>query len=292
MRVLVTGHTGHLGSHLVPKLLLLGHHVIGVGRHSLPSSDGIDFVRIDLSSPWSIRELPQEVDAIIHLAQSRHYRNFPLRARDVFEVNISSTALLLDYARQASCQKFVLASTGGLYPRGAVPSSEITFPDALQRLDYYLSSKLSAEALSTSYSTEFEVNILRYFFLYGRRQSSEMLIPRLVAMVLNNQEIPIVGETGIRITPTHVSDAAQATANILKIRGSEVFNICGSEALSIVEICKQIGEVAGVKPRFRVGPGTDQDCLGDNAKMVRKIHHPAITFRQGVEDMLRQEHAE
>ena len=71
-----------------------------------------------------------------------------------------------------------------------------------------------------------------------------------------------------------------------------MFNICGPETLSIVEICRQIGELAGVVPRFRIRPGDDQDCLGDNAKMVEEIHNPAITFRQGIDDVLRQANEE
>ena len=48
----------------------------------------VNYVKIDLSKNWNSMQLPSDVDAIIHLAQSLNFRNFPNKAEDIFNVNI------------------------------------------------------------------------------------------------------------------------------------------------------------------------------------------------------------
>ena len=65
-------------------------------------------ISCDLSSSSDFKKLPKNIDAIIHLAQSRHYRKFPEKALDVFNINISSTAHLLDYALTNNVKYFFI----------------------------------------------------------------------------------------------------------------------------------------------------------------------------------------
>ena len=75
-------------------------------------------VVVDLSSDWKISELPTKIDVIYHLAQSDKFRDFPAGAPDVFQVNINSTAKLLDYAKKTGVKSFIYASSGGVYGNG------------------------------------------------------------------------------------------------------------------------------------------------------------------------------
>src|SRR5215213_4375742 len=100
VRLLVTGVTGFTGSALVRALAERGETVYALHRPGgapLERLKGVELVEQDLSSPLG-EGLP-EVDAVVHLAQSRRYREFPEGAADVFEVNASATARLLDWAR-------------------------------------------------------------------------------------------------------------------------------------------------------------------------------------------------
>ena len=66
-----------------------------------------------MSTQWNMI-LPNDIDIIIHLAQSSKFRDFPSEAGDIFNKHkIYSTAL--DFARKNNIQKFVYASSGGIY---------------------------------------------------------------------------------------------------------------------------------------------------------------------------------
>jgi UDP-glucose 4-epimerase len=60
-------------------------------------------------------QLPQKLDAVIHLAQSYRFREFPAGAMSVTNVNVVATAHLLESAARKGVQHFICASTGGVY---------------------------------------------------------------------------------------------------------------------------------------------------------------------------------
>ena len=97
--ILITGITGLIGSHLSEELSNLGHTIYGVTRR-IYSKANYETVLVDLASDWKISDLPTNIDVIYHLAQSDKFRDFPAGAPDVFQVNINSTAKLLDYAKK------------------------------------------------------------------------------------------------------------------------------------------------------------------------------------------------
>src|SRR4030042_288576 len=114
--------------------------------------------------------LPKSIDAVIHLAQSEHFREFPMHAESIFKVNTASTLRLLEYARQAQVKIFVLASSGGIYGHGDEGFREDQPIEAKDDLGFYLGTKLCAEIIAENYSSFMNIVILRFFFIYGPRQ--------------------------------------------------------------------------------------------------------------------------
>src|SRR5438105_228018 len=115
MRVLVAGASGFIGRRLTRKLTEEGHDIFCVRRdRGAESTSGTD-VFWDLESSVTPRDLPGRVDAVAHLAQARHYRQFPDDAPEMFRVNVAATAALLEYSRQAHASVFCLVSSGTVY---------------------------------------------------------------------------------------------------------------------------------------------------------------------------------
>ncbi|WP_158609134.1 NAD(P)-dependent oxidoreductase [Pusillimonas sp. NJUB218] len=285
-RILVTGANGLLGRRVVA-LLSQTNDVFAV-VHEMPTEPiaGVRYFPIDLAKPWGVELLPARVDAIIHLAQSAHFRDVPSRALEVFQVNIASTAQLLDYAWRTGTERFVYASSGGIYSGGVqtfYETSPVTQPDTL---GYYLGSKVSCEALASSYARFLKVMVLRFFFIYGRGQNRTMLIPRLIDNIRGGRSITIQGEMGLRLNPIHVSDAAATVLAALSSENSGIYNVAGPEILSLRELCNEIGALVGKSAIYDVMPGTPSDVVGDISMMSAHLHVPSVAPRTGLRELI------
>ena len=118
MKILLTGATGFIGSRLLKSLSSAqDNKLYCTTRAAKKPGDGesITWIHQDFSKKLDLSLFPVRLDTIIHLAQSKNYRNFPEQAIDIFDINVSSTVQLLDYGRQAGISSFVSASTGGVY---------------------------------------------------------------------------------------------------------------------------------------------------------------------------------
>ena len=126
--------------------------------------------------------------------------------------------------------------------------------------------------------------VVRPFFIYGPGQKRDMLIPRLFDSVASGKPITLQGDSGIRINPIHVNDAASAVAAILDLNESATFNIAGPEVLSIRDICECMGRYLGVEPIFARQPSVPNDLIADYSAMRDFLHNP----KRRVEDSLNE----
>jgi UDP-glucose 4-epimerase len=279
--VLLTGATGLIGTHLV-RSFDLGETIYAVSRGGVVPGVTQSF-NLDLGQPWSTSVLPRNVDTIVHLAQSEHYRDFPSWAEDVFAVNTLSTVKLLDYAREIGVKQFVLASSGGVYGSGASGFSEEEEIVAKGELGFYIGTRMCSEMLSECYSSWMNVVALRFFFAYGEGQRQNMLVPRLVDSVRAGRAIQLKGNDGLLINPVHVSDAVKAVRQAMKLQGSHKVNVAGPDVLSLRRIAGIIGEAVGKAPIFDVQPAaTNADLIGDISRMKSLLCTPRVEFQDGV----------
>jgi UDP-glucose 4-epimerase len=283
-RIVMTGATGLIGRSVVD--VLKGEHdLISVGRN--PPPKGVEWVNVDLNSPLGLSSMPASADSVIYLAQSAHFRDFPKRAEEIFRVNIASVQQMLDWARGAGAQRFIYASSGGIYGHGSQSFREDDLISAKNELGYYLASKKCGELLAENYANCFTVVILRFFFVYGPAQRQTMLIPRLIMSVRDGEPIQLQGEDGIRINPTHVSDAVAATVRALELSNSHTINVGGPDVLSMREIVEEIGLALNRKPNFSVDQSsTPRHLSGDISKMRELLIPPRVSFSDGLRSML------
>lgn len=283
--ILLTGATGLLGGELLGRLIAR-HEVHVIGRREPASAvPGVHYHRIDLATDWSTRRLPARVDRVIHLAQSTHFRDVPAQALDVFQVNVATTAKLLDYSLRAGARQFLYASSGGVYGAGNQAFHENSPIVPPGQLGYYLGSKLSGEVLVQSYVPHLQALVLRFFFIYGPGQNRGMLIPRLIDNVRAGRPVLLQGSEGIRINPIHVSDAAQAVVRAIETAGSATFNVAGSQIASIRTIAEMIGAIVGKAPVYEASSGEGHDLVGDNRAMRERLHDPATTLQRGIAEI-------
>lgn len=281
----VTGATGLIGSSLIPALLR-DFDVHGIARRP-PNVPGVTWYAMDLSQPCELGSLPRKADAVVYLAQSEFFREFPEHCVDVYAVNTVNLLGFLDYARKASASNFVYASSGGVYGSGDFQMSEKLIIPARGDLGFYLTTKLCSEIVAQNFSEFFTVAILRFFFVYGPGQRQTMLIPRLIMRIRNGEPIQLQGQDGIRINPTHVSDAVWAVLRALELRMSHTINVGGADVLTMREIGEQIGRALNCRPRFNVNREEPPKHLtGDISKMCQLLGAPRVPFAEGLRSIL------
>lgn len=280
MKVLVTGATGLIGRHLLERISE-ANEVTALVRGPVPGlGPDIVLVRQDLSRPLNREALPEHIDAVIHLAQSERFREFPDGAEDVFAVNVQSTLGLLEYARTAGASRFVLASTGGVY---APSEAEITEESTVDPKGAYAHSKRMAEFLVEDYGEIMTGVILRPFFVYGPGPS-KLLIARLIADVREGRAIEVQGHGGARLNPIYASEAAAAFERALELDDGGVFNIAGPEPATIAEIAGAIGEAIGRDPEITRTDGDPGPPLVADTRRMRETLGvtPRISVREGI----------
>ena len=278
MRVLVTGGAGFVGSRLVAALAQRGHDTVALARQPV---HGVPTVVADLATRPI--QLPS-IDAVVHLAQSRHYREFPGGAADMLAVNVDATFMLLEHARRVGASHFVFASTGAVYAPSTEPLRE---ESALEPSGFYPRSKLAAELLVGGYARELVTAIVRPFAIYGEGQEA-MLVANLAAQVLAGDEVVIEGSPGLRINPIHVDDAVRVFAAALELDRSTVVNLAGGEVVALADLIKLMAELCGREPRFRHSEGESPVLVGDIGRMRDVLGvTPSVALHAGLSRVIK-----
>jgi nucleoside-diphosphate-sugar epimerase len=272
--VLVTGARGFVGQRLCQRLMRDGT-VLPVGRDETTNLAVGGWTRaLDALRP----------DTIVHLAQSRRYREFPAGAPDLMAVNVGSTFELIQWAAERGVSRFILASTGNVYRPAAASHSE---SDPCEATTLYAATKLAAEQIVRPYAALLDVVILRFFTIYGPGQQG-MLVPDMVDRVQRGVEITLAQGTGPTLTPVFVGDCVEIVARLSaepprpQVR---VFNVAGNEVLTLRDMVACISNIVGVPALTRAVDDRPTALCGANSA-VKTVFDAFTPFAAGVEQMI------
>ena len=227
MRSLVTGGAGFIGSHLVDKLLEMGHQVTVVDNESSTCNQEFYWndkawnVRADISDAQvmeqvfsCVNEGMPKIDWVFHLAAYSRIQIALQNPVGCVRTNVLGTTTLLQNAREHGVKAFINSSTSSSYGlKNEPPLREDMAPDCLNP---YSVSKVAAENICNMYSDLFDLNIvnLRYFNVYGDRQPLLGQYAPVVGLFLEQwkkgEAFTIVGDGEQRRDFTHVDDVVKA----------------------------------------------------------------------------------
>lgn len=286
MKILVTGSTGFIGRNLLPVLVNLGekNRVFAVARR-IPSDahPAVNWIAADLGIPGWTKMLPvEDFDVVIHLAQSKYYREFPSKAADVFNVNVGATVELAEWALKFHAKRFLFASTGNVYGSKECVHRE---EDRCNPETMYGASKLSAEILLKPFSDFMDVLVLRFFGVYGPGQTDAML-PGIIQRFNAGEEIVLAGNIGVRFNPIYVDDCALAIHRLTVAPMSsryEVLNIGGSEFVDLRQVADLLESLGRKKALTRITSDRPKQLVGSNEKLHQSYgFKELVSFREGL----------
>jgi nucleoside-diphosphate-sugar epimerase len=252
MRILLTGASGFLGQAAVRAWTAQGHEVFAAGRRPVAGAAGL--VEWDMAGPGSPETLPDRIDAIVHMAQSRNYRQFPADCAEMFTVNVAAVQRLLDLGAALGVRRFCLISTGNVYE----PYLRLDETAPLSPPGYLGASKLAGEILARGYDRVFDLTVLRLFQPYGPGQTGR-LIPDLIRRVRDGVPITVSADgEGLHVSPTYVDDINALVLDALTQGWRGTFNVAAPGVLSIRRMGELIGQALGIAPVFSANGASSQ----------------------------------
>lgn len=285
-RCLVTGGAGFIGSHLVERLLDLGHDVVvlddlSTGRRenlqALESHPRFTFQSGSITDNVVLGSVMPGIDIIYHLAAAvgvKLVADDPVRT---IETNIYPTEMLLQMAAQGK-QKVFLASTSEVY--GKNPKEQWTEEDDLHlgptsRPRWaYGCSKAIDEFLALAYNRKFDVPTVvgRFFNVVGPRQVGHygMVVPRFVDQALNGQPV-VVYDDGKQVRCfAHVKEVVDCIVRLMDTPAAngQVFNIGSDQPVSIRQLAEEV--IARVNPELPIEYLPYNQAYGEDFEDVRR----------------------
>lgn len=302
MRAFVTGAAGFIGSHLVRRLGVDGHEVVGIDSFTdyynvalkrvnaeAAIRSGVEFIEGDLND-IDLSSALEGVEVIFHLAGQPGVRSSWGREFSTYtSCNISATQRLLEASRGCrSLHRVVYASSSSVYGNAeSYPTSERDCP---QPVSPYGVTKLAAEHLCNLYASNFEVPTvsLRYFTVYGPGQRPDMAFTRFALSAARGGEITVYG-TGEQVRDfTYVDDVVEANmlAATHEVAPGTVLNVAGGSHTSVNEVLNIFEELAEARlaiTRIEAVPGDVRRTAGDTAAIRSLLGwQPNVGLYEGI----------
>jgi len=303
VKLLVTGGAGFIGSAFVRYILSESTATSVVTLDKLTYAGNLEnlasvledrrhrFVHGDICDRATVASILQEgdIDAIVHFAAESHVDRSILSPDDFVETNIRGTATLLDAARQAKTERFVLVSTDEVYGDIEAPlEADETF--SLKPSSPYAASKAAADLLALSYFRTFRLPVLitRASNNYGPYQFPEKLIPLMISNAIEGAPLPVYGD-GQQIRDwLYVDDHCRGIHAVLQRgREGEVYNIGGNCALPNREVITRVLQIVGAPETLMQTvtdrPGHDRRYALASEKLARETGFvPQMSFELGL----------
>ncbi|OGL46176.1 MAG: GDP-mannose 4,6-dehydratase [Candidatus Schekmanbacteria bacterium RBG_16_38_11] len=311
MRVLITGITGFVGSHLVDYLLAKHESIEIYGIHRWRSRtenidnvvDKLHLVECDIRDSSSVRNVVDIIkpDRIFHLAAQSFVPTSWHAPAETISTNIIGNLNIFEAVRQSGFNPRILVA-GSSEEYGLVYENELPIKEEnpLRPLSPYAVSKVGQDLLAYQYFMSYQVDVVRSraFNHTGPRRGYVFVSSNFAKQFADiekgkNEPVIYTGNLAARRDFTDVRDMVRAYWLALeKCEAGEVYNICSGKDYSIKQILDILMSFTNVKIEIKQDPKrmrpSDVPVLrGDNSKFCKKTGwKPEIPFEQTLLDIL------
>ena len=261
-RVLVTGGSGFIGSHLVKSLLQRGAKVAVTVRYgdvvkNIRLADywsRIDVIEADLRNRGALEAIRRfEPQVVFHLAAYQHVGQSFGQVEECFDVNAKGTANLFDVCEGIA--RFVYVATSEVYGlQETVPFVETMDPNPLSP---YAITKYAGEMychMKQRIGGDTSIVLLRPFNAFGPYQSTKAIIPELILKSLRGEPLRATAGEQTRefnFVSNLIDGMVLAAEHDEKIDGP--MNIAGGEEVAIRDLVHKVVEFTQSRSRVEIG---------------------------------------
>jgi len=289
MRVLVTGGSGFLGSHVSDRLAELGHDVT---VFDLVTTRSHRFIAGDLASLEDLTGACRGIEAVCHLAAVGDVTVAVRDPRLAAERNVCGTINVMEAGIRSGVARMIYGSTWEVYGEPRYAPLDEAHPTSPEHP--YSITKLAGEQVALFYQRVHGLPVvsLRLGTAFGRRMRPTSVFCRFIAAAADGQPITIEG-SGLQTRQfTHARDIANAfTLALTSTVSGEVFNIVAAETVSIRQLAEAV--VARLPTEIVYKPPRAADvpvATVSSAKAERVLGWiPSVSFAAGLSDMLSQD---
>jgi len=249
-KVLVTGATGLVGSHLVERLLERGDRVRVLVRPTSKTDflkeRGIELFYGDLGDRAGLRRAMEGIEIVYHCAARPPLGGTP---QEFHRDNVEGTENLLEAGLQEGIERFVHVSTVDVYGYDHHDGADERTP--LRPDGLYSRSKIEAERLAMRYHDKYglPITILRPCLIYGPRDRH--LLPTVLRLI-SKKRVPLVAGGEVLLDLVYVGDVAEALllAAMRREAIGEAYNITDGARRTLREIVETFARVWGRNPHY------------------------------------------
>ncbi|MBT8327415.1 MAG: NAD(P)-dependent oxidoreductase [Bacteroidia bacterium] len=235
-KIIVTGGSGFLGSHIADALSDQGHDVIIIDlEESIYLRSDQKFLKGDIRDQDFLDNVLSGIDYVYHLAGLADLNLAKEMPIESIDINIRGTAVLLNAAVKNKVSRVIFGSSVYVFSKQG---------------GFYRCSKQACEAYLEEYHRKYNLNytVLRYGSLYGPRTDESNGVYRLLKNFIAKEQLEHDGEPSDKREYIHVYDAAKLSAQILdKSYENKHYVLTGNDKLEVSELYKMFEEILNKK---------------------------------------------
>lgn len=284
MRILVTGGSGFLGSHLSERLLDLGHEVLVADNFYTGSKANVshllenpnfDLIRHDVTFPLYV-----EVDGIFNLAcpaSPVHYQRNPVQT---FKTSVHGAINMLGLAKRTGA-RFLQASTSEIYGDPTIsPQTEEYWGNVnpIGIRSCYDEGKRAAETLTFDYHRQFglDIRVARIFNTYGPRMAPDdgRVVSNFIVQALQGRPLTVYGDGSQTRSFCYVSDLIEGLVRLFFTEEiHEPINLGNPAPINMKELAQQVISLTGSnsKIEYRELPQDDPKQREPNISRAKSL---------------------
>lgn len=303
-KILVTGCTGFIGSHLSDRLLAEGFKVVGVDNFNnyydpkikeenlkkAKKNSNFQLYREDILNFEELKKIfkDEKPEKVIHLAARAGVRTSILNPKLYARVNVLGTVNLLKLSRDFQVGQFIFGSSSSVY--GDSKQLPFTEDDSCENIiSPYGASKRSAEFWIETFHRNFGLQgtILRLFTVYGPRGRPDMAPALFTKAIISNGTINQFGDGSSSRDYTYIDDIIDGIFKAIKVKFDfEIINLGNNHPFSLKAFLVILEKIIGKKVKIKKMPKQmgDVQTTWANIKKAKLLLDwwPKINLEEGL----------